>query len=157
LRVVLDRAGALPPSLRLFSDEHAGRTVAVVAEGVRPACAGALEAAGGCVLTVPLKGGHLDLGALLDRLGAGEGLPEGTRPVQSVLVEPGPGLATAFLAADLADRLFAFVAPKLVGGDGRPAVGPLGVAEMAEARGFVESAWETVGSDVLLRGFFRAV
>ena len=27
------------------------------------------------------------------------------RPVQSILVEPGPGLATAFLREDLVDRL----------------------------------------------------
>ncbi len=155
LRVVLDRTGTLPPTLKLFTDADAGRTVAVVAEGVRPAYAPYLADAGGCVLEVPLHEGRLDLGALLDRLGRGEGLPEGARRVQSVLVEAGPGLATALLERDLVDRLFAFVAPKLVGGDGTPALGPLGVADMAEARGFVDAVWEPVGADVLLRGYLR--
>jgi len=156
LRVVLDRVGALPSSLRLFTDGHAGRTVAVVGEAARPGYARALAAAGGRLLRVPERDGHLDLGVVLDRLGAGEGLPEGQRPVQSLLVEAGPGLATAFLQRDLADRLFVFVAPKVLG-RGTPAVGDLGVSRMAEALTSAEAAWEPVGSDVLFRGYLRPV
>ena len=151
LRVVLDRTGRLSPTLRLFSDEHAARTVAVVASGVAPAYADSLRARGGTVLEAPEADGHLDLGAVLDALGSGEGLP---RRVQSVLVEPGPGLASAFLRAGLADRLFAFVAPKLAGA-GVAIASDLGVEKMADARTFAESAWETVGPDVLLRGYLR--
>ena len=91
---------------------------------------------------------------LLDWLGAGDGLPEDVRPVQSVLVEAGPGLATALLRQDLVDRVLWFVAPKLVG-EGTPALRSLGTGRMADARSFVESAWEVVGPDVLLRGFLR--
>ena len=156
LRVVLDRTGVLPPTLRLFTDADAERTIAVVGEGARPVYAAALEAAGGRVWAVAERDGHLDLGAVLDRLGA-KGGGEGGRPVQSVLVEAGPGLATALLRHDLVDRLLAFVAPRLVGGDGRPALGGLGVAEMADARGFVEGGWETVGADALFTGYLRSV
>ena len=152
LRVVLDREGALPPTLALFTDEHAAETVAVVSPEAAPAYAGDLAARGGRVLRVPLAGGHVDLGALLDALGAGHSLE---RPVQSVLVEPGPGLATAFLRGGLADRLFAFVAPKVVGA-GVPIAGDLGTERMADALVFEESAWETVGPDALLRGYLRA-
>ena len=157
LRVVLDRTGTLPPDLQLFTDAHAARTVAVVAEGSTPLYGEALSAAGGLVLPTPTveRDGqpHLDLLALLRALAAG---PGAHLPVQGVLVEPGPGLATALLQADLVDRLYAFVAPKLVGGDGRKAVGPLGVREMAEALTFAEARWEPVGSDGLLRAYRRA-
>ena len=161
LRVVLDRAGALPPTLALFqpTPAHAGSaapTLAVVAEGTRPAYADALREHGGAVWPMPVRDGHLDLGAVLDRLGAGEGLPPTCRPVQSVLVEAGPGLATALLAHDLVDRLWWFVAPKVLG-VGTPAVGDLGTARMADALGVVESRWETVGPDALLVGYRRAV
>ena len=91
---------------------------------------------------------------VLFALGAGDGLPAGIGPVQSVLVEAGPGLATALLAQDLVDRVLWFVAPKLVG-EGTPAVGDLGTARMADALAFVESRWETVGADALLHGFLR--
>ena len=153
LRVVLDRTGALPPGLALFTD-GAAPTVAVVAGGTAPPYADALERAGGAVLAVPERGGHLDLGAVLDALGAGAGLPDGVRPVQSVLVEAGPGLATALLAADLVDRVAWFVAPKVLGA-GVPAVGDLGAGRMADALAFAESRWEAVGPDALLLGYRR--
>ena len=154
LRVVLDRTGGLPVRLRLFTDSDAGRTLAVTAPGAQPAYARALRTAGGTVWTVPEAGGHLDLPALLDCLGAGTDtagtpLPDTRRVVQSVLVEAGPGLATALLRARLADRLRWFVAPKLVGA-GTPAVRGLGIAAMADALAFGDAAWEAVGPDALL-------
>lgn len=146
LRVVLDRDGALPPSLALFTSGDAP-TLAVTGPDATPAYA---------VPTwrLPLAGGRLDLGALLDRLGAGDGLPDGRRAVQSLLVEAGPGLATALLAQDLVDRVVWVVAPTLVGA-GTPAVGDLGTLRMADARRFAESRWETVGHDAVLWGFAR--
>ncbi|MEM0961666.1 MAG: bifunctional diaminohydroxyphosphoribosylaminopyrimidine deaminase/5-amino-6-(5-phosphoribosylamino)uracil reductase RibD [Bacteroidota bacterium] len=155
VRVVLDRLGVLPQGLRLFTD-GAAPTVAVVAEEASPAYADALRQQGGGLLRVPLREGHLDLGAVLDALGKRETLPAGVRPVQSVLVEAGPGLATALLAQDLADRVVWFVAPKLIG-SGTDAVAELGIRQMREALTFVESSWEVVGSDVLLRGMRRRV
>ncbi len=146
LRIVLDRAGALPAELRLFTDGLP--TLAVTAPDATPSYAKALHDAGGAVWTIPERGGHLDLGALLDRLGSSE-TPGGRRLVQSVFVEAGPGLATALLRARLVDRLRWFVAPKLVGA-GTPAVRALGVDAMAEALAFDRPAWETIGPDALL-------
>lgn len=151
LRIVLDRTGRLSPTLRLFTDEHAARTVAVTAEAAEPAYAESLRQRGGTVVSVAERDGHLDLGAVLDVLGRGD---QTERPVQSILVEPGPGLATAFLREDLVDRLFAFVAPKLAGA-GIGVAGDLGIARMADALTFVDSTWETVGPDALLRGYLR--
>ena len=109
---------------------------------------------GGAVLDLPTADGHLDLGALLDRLGAGDGLPDSVRKVQSLLVEAGPGLATALLAQDFVDRVLWFVAPKVMG-EGTPAVGDLRTEMMADALAFAEIRWETVGPDILLRGHVR--
>lgn len=66
-----------------------------------------------------------------------------------VLVEGGAGAAAAFLAADLVDRLLLYRAPILIGG-GRPAIGDIGLASLAEAHG----RWRaldarTLGSDRL--------
>ena len=149
LRVVLDRRGELAPELALF--DGAAPTVAAAAEGARPAYAGAADVA---VWELPIVDGHLDLGALLDRLAADDGLPGGRRAVQSVLVEAGPGLATALLRAELVDRVAWFVAPKLVGA-GTPAVRDLGVGAMAEALAPAEVRWETLGTDALLLAELR--
>ena len=159
-RLVLDRTGSLPSELTLFTDEHAASTIAVLgAERDRPDYADAFEAAGGTLLRVDEMGNpdgesHLDLKALLRRLGKDGGRE--TEPMQSLLVEAGPGLATALFQQDLVDRYFCFVAPKLIG-QGTPTLGDLGVATMDQALPFADIAWETVGDDALLRGYRRAV
>ncbi|MEM1269727.1 MAG: bifunctional diaminohydroxyphosphoribosylaminopyrimidine deaminase/5-amino-6-(5-phosphoribosylamino)uracil reductase RibD [Bacteroidota bacterium] len=141
IRIVLDRAGTLPPTLKLFTDAHAGQTLVVTAEDVRPSYIGpALH------LPAPVVNGHVDLTWILDRLGAGD-TPLG-RPVQSVLVEAGTGLATAMLP--LADRIALFLAPKLLGSPARPAFGDLGIERMHEAIGMRIETVEQAGEDVLV-------
>ena len=154
-RIVLDRTGTLPPHLRLFTDAFASHTLAVTNRSAEPAYADVLQENGGHLLRLPETSGHLDLAALLDRLGQ-DGGRDGGRPMVSLLVEAGPGLATALIRQDLADRFFLFVASKLAG-QGVSALGDLGIDRMAEALGFAEGQWEPVGGDLLFRGYRRAV
>ncbi len=64
--------------------------------------------------------------------------------VQSLLLEGGPTLATAFLAADLVDKVLVFVAPRLSGAG--PALAGVR-AELSRLRA------EPVGEDVLLSAY----
>ena len=54
--------------------------------------------------------------------------------VDHLLVEGGAGAASAFLAADLVDRLLLYRAPILIG-TGRAALGDIGLAALADAHG----------------------
>jgi len=54
--------------------------------------------------------------------------------VDDLLVEGGAGAASAFLAADLVDRLLIYRAPILIG-EGKAALGDIGLASLAEAHG----------------------
>ncbi|MEM1126858.1 MAG: bifunctional diaminohydroxyphosphoribosylaminopyrimidine deaminase/5-amino-6-(5-phosphoribosylamino)uracil reductase RibD [Bacteroidota bacterium] len=156
-RLVLDRTGTLPPSLQLFTDAQAAHTLAVVAEGVTPAYAEALTARGGTVWQLPTRSDdgavHLDLAALLNRLGV-EGGPKG-RPLQTLLVEAGPGLASALLQQDLVDRYALFVAPKLLGAGVR-ALHDLRVDTLDQALTFADHTWSSVGNDLLFMGYRHA-
>ncbi len=58
----------------------------------------------------------------------------GLETVDHLLVEGGAGAAAAFLAADLVDRLLLYRAPILIG-DGRPAIGDIGLPDLAAAHG----------------------
>ncbi|TML65933.1 MAG: bifunctional diaminohydroxyphosphoribosylaminopyrimidine deaminase/5-amino-6-(5-phosphoribosylamino)uracil reductase RibD [Actinobacteria bacterium] len=90
------------------------------------------------------EGSELELrsGALADELAAlaGEG-------VQSLLLEGGPTLATAFLDADLTDKLLVFVAPVLGGS------GPRLFGDLRDSRRLARFEASRVGDDVLLSAY----
>ena len=70
------------------------------------------------------------------------------RGIQRVFVEGGPTLASAFLAAGLADEVLAYLAPVLLGGP-RLALGDIGVATIGQARRLVVDRWLPLGPDLL--------
>jgi diaminohydroxyphosphoribosylaminopyrimidine deaminase / 5-amino-6-(5-phosphoribosylamino)uracil reductase len=76
--------------------------------------------------------------------------------VQALLLEGGPTLAGAFLRADLIDKLFLFVAPKVIGGDDAPPLfaGP-GVRSLADAVSVSSLEASRVGEDLLLTGYIH--
>jgi diaminohydroxyphosphoribosylaminopyrimidine deaminase/5-amino-6-(5-phosphoribosylamino)uracil reductase len=71
------------------------------------------------------------------------------RGIRSLFVEGGPTLASAFLAAGLADDLLVYLAPALIGGP-HSAIGDLGVATIAEAHRFHFTDLVRLGEDVLV-------
>jgi diaminohydroxyphosphoribosylaminopyrimidine deaminase/5-amino-6-(5-phosphoribosylamino)uracil reductase len=105
LRVVVDSSGRTPEKARI-RDNTAPTWIATTAElGSGP-------------------DGRTDLSALLATLYA--------RGVRAALLEGGPTLAGAFLAAGLVDRVVGYVAPKLLG-SGKSALVEAGVATIDEA------------------------
>jgi diaminohydroxyphosphoribosylaminopyrimidine deaminase/5-amino-6-(5-phosphoribosylamino)uracil reductase len=74
----------------------------------------------------------------------------GAEGVQSLLLEGGPTLATAFLAADLVDRLLLFVAPTLSGS------GPRWVGELPHRLELHDVRTERLGADLLVGASLRA-
>jgi diaminohydroxyphosphoribosylaminopyrimidine deaminase / 5-amino-6-(5-phosphoribosylamino)uracil reductase len=69
--------------------------------------------------------------------------------VRSLLLEGGPTLATAFLAAGLVDKLLLFVAPIVAGS------GPRVLGELASPLELLHLRAEPVGEDVLLEAYLR--
>jgi len=99
-------------------------------------------AAGAKVLTVPraASGGGVDLGATLEVLG---GLG-----VLQALVEGGAALSGSLVDANLVDRLVTYVAPTVLGRDGRPALDLAGPARIADATRWRVVDAVRVGTDV---------
>lgn len=86
-------------------------------------------------------GGRLSPEAMLTALGhAG---------LTRVFCEGGGELAAALLIADLVDDLVGFTAGLAIGAEGRPALGALGLDQLAEAPRFDLVAQRAVGGDVL--------
>ncbi|HNB27320.1 MAG TPA: bifunctional diaminohydroxyphosphoribosylaminopyrimidine deaminase/5-amino-6-(5-phosphoribosylamino)uracil reductase RibD [Alphaproteobacteria bacterium] len=71
------------------------------------------------------------------------------RGITRLLVEGGATLATAFLQADLVDRIYWFRAPLVIGGDGTAGIGPLNADRLTQALGFRRAGLRPLENDVL--------
>ena len=69
--------------------------------------------------------------------------------IRRVFVEGGPTIASAFVAAGLADELLIYLAPKLLGGP-QVALGELGISTMADAKDLSITELRRLGNDVLI-------
>ncbi|MFF8816171.1 bifunctional diaminohydroxyphosphoribosylaminopyrimidine deaminase/5-amino-6-(5-phosphoribosylamino)uracil reductase RibD [Streptomyces pactum] len=122
LRVVLDSGGtAVHPGARVL-DGSAPTLIAVA----RDTDTTHLDGTPATVLRLPRAAGGpgLDLGALLGALYE--------RGVRSLLLEGGPRLAGAFLAAGAVDRIIGYLAPALLG-DGPAALSGAGITTIGQA------------------------
>lgn len=129
----------------MFDPDLPGQTLLACVDVPAPHAA-ALAARGVEVVRLPAApDGRVALGPLLDRLGE--------RGVLDLLVEGGAAVHGAFLDEGLADRVCAFVAPKLVGGAAAPGpIGGGGVPTMAQTARLADVTIELVGEDVAVEG-----
>ncbi len=117
LRVVLDSRLRTPPGAKLL--DAAAPTLVCHSEGAHvPGHLAGVE-----TLALGAGAGGLDLDALMDALAA--------RQANEILVESGPRLAGALLAAGLVDELIVYMAPALLGSTARPLL-ELPLAAMAD-------------------------
>ncbi len=102
-----------------------------------------LERYGVHVLELPSADGHVDLRALMLRLGA--------LGIDSVLIEGGAALHEAALRSGIVQHIHVYVAPKIFGGvSAKTAVGGIGVASPEEAYRLTRPKISRFGDDVLL-------
>ncbi len=143
VRVVLDSALRTPPSARVIKADSNARTIVVTAASLKSAKAKRLASEQVELWNVPATEGRIDLAAVLNQLGEAGLL--------HALVEGGAQVHASMLNAGLADRLFLFLAPKLVGHDGLSWTGALGIKQMSRALTLELESVEKLGSDLLLR------
>jgi len=146
LRIVVDSGLRTPVTARLLTGGGGGVVLATVCKD--PAKIAALTAAGAEVLVCSSRDARVDLADLLLRLGS--------RGVQSILLEGGEILAGEMLRQGLIDRFLFFVAPKLVGGEGKGIFAGDGVRLMRDAPSLRIERISRVGDDLLLEAYPEA-
>jgi diaminohydroxyphosphoribosylaminopyrimidine deaminase / 5-amino-6-(5-phosphoribosylamino)uracil reductase len=136
-RVVLDSRQRLQPDCKLVATAREIPTYVVSTTEPEPR----LVDAGVRVLRVRAVGeDRPELKTVVQAL-AGEGL-------QRLFVEGGGQVAASFLRCGLVDAMEWFRAPILIGGEGRPAVGALAVAGLADAPHFRRTEVRELGDDL---------
>jgi diaminohydroxyphosphoribosylaminopyrimidine deaminase / 5-amino-6-(5-phosphoribosylamino)uracil reductase len=135
IRIVLDSRLRTPPKARVLGP---GTILATTLDGAFT---------GAEVLQLPGdERGRVALEPLLDELGR--------RQVLSLLVEGGAETHASFFAAGLVDKVYAYIAPMVIGG--RAAPGPVagsGVDHLADSSKLIDMEAETLGGDFLISGY----
>jgi GTP cyclohydrolase II len=143
VRIAVDSTLRLSPSANLVTD-GAAPTILATTAGATHERRRAFADSGADVLVLPATSdGRVDLGALLDELGR--------RGLDSVLVEGGAALITAFLREHRVRRLVVSIAPIIVG-SGIEAVGDLDIVGLRDALTFRRASFSQVGPDVIFDG-----
>ncbi len=144
VRIVLDSAARMPLNSKMLRD-GAAKTVIAVTEQAPVEQVEALRLAGAEIITCG-KGPRVDLRMLLQELAK--------REITSVFIEGGGTVNFSFLREGLVDKVYAFLAPKIVGG--RNALTPVegeGFGELSEAVQLDGLTAEPLDGDILLTGY----
>ena len=144
VRIVLDSNAAIPLNAKILNGE--AKTIVAVSEAAPQDKIDELQKLTTVeVLKLPQQNGHLDLQALVEKLAAME--------ITSVLVEGGSEVHGAFIDAGLAERVYAFIAPKII--SGKNAIGPvggIGSTDMGKALKLSDVEYQQLGTDFLITG-----
>lgn len=141
VRIILDRSLRLAPDSRLGRSAKDAPVWVIHGASADEARRISWSATGAILIACAEQDGALDLTTAMQTL-ARQGL---TR----VLCEGGGQIAASLLRADLVDELVQFSAGKFIGSDGTPSVGPLALAHLSDAPGFVLTECAPCGADTL--------
>ena len=139
VRIVLDSGLRLPLGSRLVRSARETPVWLVAGDGGSRDAERALAAEGVTVVRAADGDGLLDLASTLKIIAA--------RGITRLMVEGGPTLAAALVAADLIDEAVLFHSPKVVGADGIDALEGLRLAALTESPQLKCVVREAVGAD----------
>ncbi len=146
LRVIVDGRGRTPLSALVFSEP--GKTLLALGRSATPEEKTAFTQAGAELLEVPSKEGLVDLRGLLKLLGE--------REITSVLVEGGSILLGSLFDCGLVDKVVAFIAPIIIGGEGaKTAVGGGGIDKVADSLKLERVKVDRFGEDLMVSGYIK--
>ena len=135
VRVVLDSHLRTPKTARVLGE----RTLIATSSAGDMECAELLR-------LPPGPDGRVPIEVLLDQLGQ--------RGILSLLVEGGAQTHASFVAAGLVDKVYAYIAPRLIGGSEAPGpVGGGGIERLSEALRLRDTDVMSLGDDILISGY----
>lgn len=145
-RIIVAGARPVSPDSQIF--DKPGRVIFAAADSAGGPHSSLVEK-GVEVLQVPPSEKGVNLEALLKLLG--------DREITTVLVEGGGALLGSFFDCRLVEKVVAFIAPVIIGGDGGVgAVGGNGPSAVADAFKLSQVHVETLNPDIIVTGYLKA-
>ena len=145
VRIVVDSHARTPIDSKIIRDGQA-ETIIAVTENAPPEKISELKNFGVEIITAGRD--KVDLKILLEELAK--------REITSVLVEGGGTLHYSMFEKNLVDKIFAFIAPKIIGGkNSLTAVEGAGFEKLSDVVQIKNISAENLGEDILLTGYIK--
>ncbi len=144
LRIVLDSTARTSPGAKVY--DRAGKGALLVTTKAAPAHRlAAFHEHGVEILALEAdRNGRPDLDALMIALSE--------RPLNGIMIEGGGAILGSFFDARLVDEVWAFIAPVIIGGDGKSPVAGSGADNLSDALRMSDIETQTLCPDILMRG-----
>lgn len=148
VRIVADSHATIKTTSKLVTTAKQYPTLVVHTPEAPEEHLHALAEQGVELLCCHAREGHVDCSAMLRALGE--------RGIDAILLEGGGELAASLMEAHLIDEVYAFIAPKLIGGrDAKTPIEGTGFNRMAEAVTLSHTEVQCVGDDILVHGLIQ--
>jgi diaminohydroxyphosphoribosylaminopyrimidine deaminase/5-amino-6-(5-phosphoribosylamino)uracil reductase len=148
LRIILDTHLRIPLDSLVVNQTDKASTLIATGPAPHKKRKASLEERDVEILPMPLKRGRVSLPALVDYLGK--------RDITSLLVEGGAEVHGGFFYDNLVDKIYLFLAPKIIGGNNAvPMVGGIGAGSVAEASPLRDLRVRRFNDDIMVVGYLR--
>lgn len=146
IRIIVDSSGRIPLGSKVLNLKSHTETIVAVTNKVANEKIKGLQKKGARVIVTPSKKGRVDLNFLMKELGQ--------RNIDSILLEGGSELNYSALEEGIVDKVNAFIAPKIIGGNtAKTPVGGQGKAYMNEAINLEHTDIHIFGQDIMIEGY----
>lgn len=144
IRIIVDSNAKMPLNSNVVTDGQS-KTIIAVTKNAPTARLLSLTSAG-VEIIVAGDGAHVDLNLLMNELAR--------REITSIFVEGGGTLNFSLLEAGLVDKVYAFIAPKIIGGrEALTSIEGEGFKNLANAIKLKDISTEMIDNDVLISGY----
>ena len=145
LRIIADSKLRIPEDAKILENQDIAPTVIAVGEGYDEEKRNRISERGIKIIDAPGKDGRVNFAGLFKEIGK--------MGHDSILVEGGGIVAGSLVTAGLIDRVYAYIAPMLIGGkDAKTPVEGEGIKNLNDALRLKNVEYEVLGGDVMLTG-----
>lgn len=147
-RIIIDSNARIPTEAKVLTLQSNAKTIIAVTDKADSGKIRTLTDKGVEIITTPQKNGRVDLAFLMKELGE--------RKIDSILLEGGSELNYSALEEGIVDKVNAFIAPKIIGGNSaKTPVGGEGKAYISEATPLKDIDFHRFGDDIMIEGYVR--
>ncbi len=146
IRIIVDTKGSIPLDAKVLQCDESTKTIIATTEATSEEKIKNIKKSGAEVIITPSKNNRVDLLYLMKVLGE--------KKIDSVLLEGGSNLNYSALQEGIVDKVFSFIAPKIIGGgSSKTPVGGKGIPYMKDAISLKDINISRFEDDVMIEAY----